>query len=160
LTIQDNDAGGQANPFFSTPFFVRMQYLDFLSREPEAGEPWSAVLNNCSDVNNNPACDRITVSQSFFGSPEFRLKGFFVYNFYSVAFNRRPSYEEIIPDMRGVTGATEQEVYQKRAAFPVSFTERAEFKARYDALDNTAFVNALLDRYGLQQITSPDPAGG
>ncbi|HLL16691.1 MAG TPA: S8 family serine peptidase [Pyrinomonadaceae bacterium] len=160
LTIQDNDAAGQPNPIYSTPFFVRQHYLDFLSREPdEQGfEAWKGVLNGCSDVNNNPLCDRITVSQAFFGSPEFRLKGFFVYNFYSVALNRRPSYEEIILDMRRVTGSTEQEVYQKRAAFPTSFTERADFKARFDALDNTAFVNALLDRYALQQITTPDPA--
>ncbi|HEY9403931.1 MAG TPA: carboxypeptidase regulatory-like domain-containing protein [Pyrinomonadaceae bacterium] len=158
LTIIDNDVAGQPNPISATPFFVRMHYLDFLNREPEEGEPWSGVLNSCSDVNNNPLCDRVLVSQSFFGSPEFRLKGFFVYNFYSVALNRRPTYEEIIPDMRRVTGTTEQEVYQKRAAFPVGFTERAEFKRLYDAMSNTDFVNTLLGRYGLQQITAPDPA--
>jgi len=58
---------------------VRQHYLDFLSREPEVGEPWTALLNNCSDVNNNPLCDRLTVSAAFFGSPEFQLKGYFVY---------------------------------------------------------------------------------
>ncbi|HJR08828.1 MAG TPA: FG-GAP-like repeat-containing protein [Pyrinomonadaceae bacterium] len=158
LVIQDNDTNADVvNPIFTTPFFVRMQYLDFLSREPEAGEPWSAILNNCPDVNNNPACDRITVSQSFFGSPEFRLKGFYVFNFYKVAFNRRPAYDEIIPDMRSVSGATAAEVYQKRAAYPVNFTARAEFKGLYNALTNTAFVNTLFDRYGLGTITTPDP---
>jgi hypothetical protein len=158
LTITDNETAEGANPVFTTPFFVRQQYLDFLSREPEAGEPWSNVLANCSDVNLNPACDRILVSQSFFGSPEFRLKGFFVYNFYSVAFGRRPAYEEIIPDMRSVSGETEQEVYQKRAAFPRNFTARNEFKTLYDSLTDDRFVNTLLDRYGLQQITTADPA--
>ncbi|HJR05865.1 MAG TPA: PQQ-dependent sugar dehydrogenase [Pyrinomonadaceae bacterium] len=157
LTITDNDTTAGANPIFTTPFFVRIHYLDFLTREPEAGEPWSAILNNCPNVNNNPACDRITVSQSFFGSPEFRLKGFFVYNFYRVAFNRRPEYTEIIPDMRSVTGQTPADTFARRAAFPVSFVERPEFKAIYDSLSNTAYVNALLDRYGLQQITTPDP---
>ncbi|HJR06146.1 MAG TPA: Calx-beta domain-containing protein [Pyrinomonadaceae bacterium] len=164
LVIQDNDTSSAAvNPTFSTPFFVRMQYLDFLSREPEAGEPWSGILNNCADAYNlNPAsssvlCDRITVSQSFFGSPEFRLKGFFVYNFYRVAFNRRPEYTEIIPDMRSVTGQTPADTFARRAAFPVSITQRPEFKAAYDALSNAAFVNALLDRHALQQITTPDP---
>jgi hypothetical protein len=39
-------------------------------------------------VNNNPACDRLTVSAAFFGSPEFQLKGYFVYRFYKLAFNR------------------------------------------------------------------------
>jgi pimeloyl-ACP methyl ester carboxylesterase len=164
LTITDNDSAIGANPIFSTPFFVRMHYLDFLSREPEPNEPWSAILNNCPNAFNldarspSAACDRLIVSQSFFGSPEFRLKGFYAFIFYRVAFNRRPTYEEIIPDMRSVSGATAEEVYQKRAALPVNFTGRSEFKGLYDALGNTAFVNALLDRYGLQAITSPDPA--
>jgi len=159
LTITDNgDTAGAANPILQTPLFVRMQYLDFLSREPETGEPWSAVLNNCSNVNNNPACDRITVSKAFFESQEFRLKGFYVFNFYRVAFNRLPDYVEVIPDMRSVTGQTPAEVYSKRAAFPSNFTGRPEFKNLYDAQSNTGFVNTLLDRYGLQQITTNDPA--
>ena len=41
VTITDNDAVTGPNPIFTTPFFVRQHYLDFLSREPEAGEPWS-----------------------------------------------------------------------------------------------------------------------
>jgi hypothetical protein len=157
VTILDDDAPGQPNPIYTTSFFVRQHYLDFLSREPETGEPWSAILNNCSDVNNNPLCDRLTVSQSFFGSPEFRLKGFYVFNFYRVAFNRLPEYSEIIPDMRSVTGQTSEEVYGKRAAFAVGFAQRPEFAALYGALSDTAFVNALLDRYQLQSITTPDP---
>ena len=35
--------------------------------------------------------------------------------------------------------------------------ERLGFKTTYDPLSDTAFVNTLLDRYGLQQITTPDP---
>src|SRR6185436_1380258 len=113
VSITDNDGANGPNPIFTTPFFVRLQYLDFLSREPEPGEPWSAVLNNCSDVNNNPLCDRLTVSAAFFGSPEFQLKGYFVYRFYKLAFNRLPLYSELIPDMRAVTGQTPNEVFQK-----------------------------------------------
>ena len=157
LTITDNDTAGQPNPIYVNSYFVRMQYLDFLSREPEAGEPWTRVLDNCPNVNNNPLCDRILVSSSFFGSPEFRLKGFYVFNFYRVAFNRIPTYEEIIPDMRSVSGATAAEVYEKRAAFAVNFAARAEFVGTYNALSDAAFVNTLMERYGLQQITTPDP---
>ncbi|HJR07108.1 MAG TPA: M12 family metallo-peptidase [Pyrinomonadaceae bacterium] len=158
LSIQDNDAGQGQNPIFSTPFFVRMQYLDFLSREPEAGEPWSAVLNNCPNVNNNPACDRILVSQSFFGSPEFRLKGFYVFAFYRLAFARLPQYDEIIADMRRVSGATAEEVYAKRADFAVNFTLRREFRNEYGGIDDAGYVMYLMNRYNLQQITTPDPA--
>ncbi|HYG08478.1 MAG TPA: DUF4214 domain-containing protein, partial [Pyrinomonadaceae bacterium] len=141
-----------------------MQYLDFLSREPEAGEPWSEVLNRCAnpfnlDANHPTAlCDRIIVSRSFFESAEFRLKGLFAFTFYRVAFNRLPQYVEIIPDMRSVTGQTAQEVYAKRALFPLSFTERQEFRTAYAGLSNAAFVDALLVRYGAPSIRTPDPA--
>lgn len=158
LLIEDNDTVSAQNPISATPLFVRMHYLDFLSREPEAVEPWSAVLNGCSDVNNNPVCDRVLVSQSFFGSPEFRLKGFYVFNFYRVAFGRRPDYAEIIPDMHSLAGATAEETFRKRALFPVSFTDGAEFKGFYDALSDADFVNALLERYALQQIMTLDPS--
>jgi hypothetical protein len=163
LTLTDNDAPGQANPILQTPLFVRMQYLDFLSREPEAGEPWSGVLNRCVNVFNldplhiSAGCDRIIVSKSFVESHEFRLKGLYTFTFYRVAFNRLPEYAEIIPDMRSVTGPTASDVYARRALFPANFTQRQEFRSAYDALSHTAYVNALLDRYGFISITTPDP---
>jgi hypothetical protein len=158
VTIIDNETVNGPNPIFTTPFFVRQHYLDFLSREPEAGEPWTEVLNNCSDVNNNPACDRLTVSAAFFGSPEFRLKGYFVYRFYKLAFNRLPLYSEIVLDMRAVTGQTPGEVFQKKATFSNSFAQRAEFTTAYGGLTPAQYVAALMDRYSLTQITTPDPA--
>ena len=157
LTIKDNDAMNGANPVFTTPFFVRQHYLDFLSREPESAEPWSGVLNNCSDVNNNPACDRLTVSAAFFGSQEFQLKGYFVYRFYKLAFNRLPLYTEIVADMRAVTGQTSDEVFQKKATFISAFTARSEFVNSFNSLTNAQYVSTLMGRYSLTQITTPDP---
>ena len=158
VTIIDNETVTGANPIFTTPFFVRQHYLDFLSREPEVGEPWTAVLNNCSDVNNNPACDRLTVSAAFFGSPEFQLKGYFVYRFYKLAFNRLPLYTEMVTDMRAVTGQTPAEVFQKKATFSNAFAQRTEFTNTYGALTNAQYVAALMGRYSLTQVTTPDPA--
>jgi hypothetical protein len=160
VTITDNDTAGGANPINSSPFFVRQQYLDFLGREPEPSglQAWLDVLNNCSDVNNNPSCDRIQVSSAFFRSKEFQLKGFYVIRFYRVAFDRLPTYREFITDMRSVTGATTQEVTQKKAAFAASFVTRPEFTAAYDALSNSAYVAALMSRDNLTSITTPDPA--
>jgi hypothetical protein len=116
------------------------------------------VLNGCSDVNNNPACDRLTVSGAFFGSLEFQLKGYFAYRFYKLAFNRLPLYTEIVVDMRAVTGATPAEVFQKKAAFTDNFVARTEFMNQYDSLTNTMYVSALMGRYTLTSITTPDPA--
>jgi hypothetical protein len=156
LAVTDNDSPGQPNPIRQTTFFVRMHYLDFLSREPEAGEPWSATLDNCPA--GDTRCDRVQVSANFFLSEEFRIKGFFVFRFYRAALGRLPTYSEIIPDMRGVTGTTPAEVYAKKAAFTDAFVGRQEFRNRFDALTNQQFVDALLTPYSLQQITTPDPA--
>jgi hypothetical protein len=160
LTIMDNDAGAAANPIFNSPFFVRLHYLDFLSREPEPNglAAWLKVLNECPNVNNNPACDRLLVSSSFFRSQEFQLKGYFVFLFYKIAFNRRPGYDEIISDMRRVTGQTPEEVYAKKAVFTNAFAARQEFHNAYDGLNDAAYVDALLGRYSLASITTPDPA--
>ncbi len=57
-----------------------------------------------------------------------------------------------------MTGATAPEVFQKKARFTDAFAGRAEFRNLYDALSHAAYVDALLNRYGLQAITTPDPA--
>src|SRR5205085_861439 len=125
---------------------------------------WLNVLNGWTDVNNvNPAspsaaCDRILVSSSFFGSTEFQLKGTYVFRFYDVAFGRLPSYDEIVPDMRAVTGQTSDEVFAKKAQFATAFTQRTEFTNKYGAQSNNAYVTMLLQPYGLSAITTPDPA--
>jgi len=167
LTIADNDAAtGQPNPILQSPDFVRLQYLDFLSREPEPDgyQAWMGVLGGCPDVFNldpnsaSAQCDRIHVSSSFFRSQEFQLKGFFVYRFYKLAFDRLPAYSEIVPDMRRVTGETAQQVYDKKAAFTNAFAQRQEFTGVYGGLSDSDYVTALMARYNLTSITTPDPA--
>ncbi|HSE32732.1 MAG TPA: S8 family serine peptidase [Pyrinomonadaceae bacterium] len=157
ITITNDDTGTPPNPYFATPFFVRQHYLDFLSREPEPTEPWSAILNGCPNVNNDPSCDRVFVSGAIFGSPEFQLKGYYNYRFYKLAFNRLPLYEEIVVDMRKVTGITQQDTFQRRAQFANDFVLRQEFINQYNALGNTAYVNTLMNRFSLSAITTRDP---
>ncbi len=164
VTIQDNDTATTANPIFTTPFFVRQHYLDFLSREPEPNEPFTAILNGCANVNNtdpnspSASCDRLNISGQFFGSPEFQLKGVYVIVFYRVAFNRLPEYVEFAQDLRSVTGTTAQETFAKRATFATSFVQRPEFVNAYGTLSNSAYVTTLMGRYQLSSITTPDPA--
>jgi hypothetical protein len=166
LTITSDDAAGAQNPLDGPhDFFVRQQYLDFLSREPDANgfQAWMNVLVNCPfalnrDKNNPSAgCDRNAVSAGFFFSGELRIKGGYVFRFYRVTYGRLPDYSEIIPDMRLVTGSTAQDVFQKKAAFAEAWAQRPAF-APMAALDNTAFVNALMDRYNLQSIRTPNPS--
>ncbi|MFL6211726.1 MAG: Calx-beta domain-containing protein [Pyrinomonadaceae bacterium] len=165
VTITDNDTAQTPNPIVNNSFFVRQQYLDFLAREPDTPgfNGWLNILNGCPDVNNldpsapSAQCDRIIVSLSFFGSQEFHLKGFFVFRFYRVAFDRIPQYTEIVTDMRSVTGRTPAEVFTKKATFATAFTQRPEFTTAYGTMTHADYVSTLLGRYNLTQIITPDP---
>jgi hypothetical protein len=166
VTIQDNDGAASPNPVTASfPFFVRQQYLDFLSREADAAglDAWIGVLNGCANAFNGPAvpsgCDRIFVSgEGFFRSQEFQLKGFYVFRFYKLAFNRMPEYLEAVADMSFVAGQTPEEVYARKAQLATLITERQEFRTAYEGMSNAQYVAALLARYNLTQVTTPDPA--
>ncbi len=155
LTLDPNTDIVELNPLENNNFFVRRQYLDFLFREPDAEgkAAWLRVLNGC--VNNTPDCDSTIVSQSFFQSQEFQLKGFFVYRFYAVAFGRVPKYTEIIPDMQFVSGQTADEVNTKRDAYTNAFIARPAFRSLYDGLANANYVDTLLRTAG---VTIPNRA--
>jgi len=132
------------------PFFVTQQYIDFLGRQPDSIglANWVATLNGCPNggfgENDNPGCDRVHVSAGFFLSDEFQGRGYFAYRFYEVALDRRPMYAEFVPDMALVSGpqSPESEVLSKEA-YTQAWTQRPEFKARFDGLSNSAYVNAL-----------------
>ncbi|HEY0081239.1 MAG TPA: carboxypeptidase regulatory-like domain-containing protein, partial [Pyrinomonadaceae bacterium] len=166
VTIHDNDGAASPNPVTASfSFFVRQQYLDFLSREADAAgrNAWIGVLNGCANAFNGPAvpsgCDRIFVSgEGFFRSQEFQLKGFYVFRFYKLAFNRMPEYLEAVADMSFVAGQTPEEVYARKAQLATLITERLEFRTAYGGLSNAQYVAALLARYNLTQVTTPDPA--
>jgi len=151
VTIVDNDTTpASQNPIDDIPFFVTQQYIDFLGRLPDqvGFQNWVATLNGCPNggfgENDNPGCDRVHVSAGFFLSTEFQGRGYFAYRFYEVAVDRRPTYAEFVPDMALVGGpqSPESEVLSK-AAYTESWTQRPEFKSRYDGLSNAAYLNAL-----------------
>jgi subtilisin family serine protease len=151
ITINDNDnATGTQNPIDGVEFFVTQQYIDFLGRLPDSTgfANWVATLGGCPQggfgENLNPNCDRVHVSAGFFFSAEFQGRGYFAYRFYEVAVDRRPTYAEFVPDMALVGGpqSPESEVLSK-ATYTEAWTQRPEFKTRYDALSNSAYVNAL-----------------
>ena len=151
VTITDDDSTpASQNPIDGIPFFVTQQYIDFLGRLPDAQgfANWVATLNGCPNggfgENDNPGCDRVHVSAGFFQSTEFQDRGYFAYRFYEVALDRRPTYAEFVPDLAIVGGpqSPESEVLSK-ASYTEAWTQRTEFKNRYDALSNAAYVNAL-----------------
>ena len=151
ITITDNDlTPATSNPIDGIPFFVTQQYIDFLGRlpDPVGLQNWVDTLTGCPNSgfgeNDNPGCDRVHVSAGFFLSPEFQGRGYFAYRFYEVALDRRPTYAEFVPDMAIVGGpqSPESEVLSKQA-YTSAWTQRPEFKTRYDLLDNSQYVTAL-----------------
>ena len=138
------------NPIDGVNMFVTQQYIDFLGRLPDTTgfQNWTDTLGNCPNGGfgefDNPSCDRVHVSAGFFLSDEFRGRGYFAYKFYEVGFDRRPTYAEFVPDMAQIGGpqSPDSEVMSK-AVYTDLFVQRQEFKNRYDALSNSAYVDAL-----------------
>jgi hypothetical protein len=151
ISIVDNDTAPAAqNPIDGVNFFVTQQYIDLLGRLPDSVgfANWTNTLGNCPNSGfgefDNANCDRVHVSAGFYLSDEFRGRGYFAYKFYEVGFDRRPTYAEFVPDMALVGGPQSpgSEVISK-AAYTTAFVQRQEFKDRYDALSNSAYVDAL-----------------
>ncbi|HEX8072002.1 MAG TPA: DUF4214 domain-containing protein [Pyrinomonadaceae bacterium] len=144
ITIDDSD------------FFVQQHYIDFLSRFPEAGgfASWMNYLNTeQARCPSDPEClhqARITASASFFGSQEFQLKGGRVFRYYHATLSRLPTYNEMVADMRAVTGQTAEEVNQKLAAYATNWEARADFLAAFPrSLSPAAFVDNVANTAGV-----------
>src|SRR5829696_6267653 len=156
-------------------FFIQQQYIDFLRRFPEpAGmQFYLNILNGCnpSDVE----CVKFTrgaLSANFFRSPEFQRKGSYVMYLYMVSLGQRPAtvaeltdpakvdrphYAEFMADLQTISVPNDdaQLTEQKKVELTNAWMQRAEVKARYDALSNAAFVQKLVDTAG---VTIPNQA--
>lgn len=133
ITIDDSD------------FFVSQHYIDFLNRfaDQSGMDYWTAQIASCG---TNAAClndHRINVSAAFFIEQEFQQTGSYVYRFYKGSLGRQPSYNEFTPDRRQVVGGAQLDA--SKAAFAEAWVQRAEFQAKYGSLNNSQFVDALID---------------
>lgn len=159
ITITDNDTGPAThNPIDDQPFFIRMQYKDFLGREAETEgfEFWDDRMTNCPA---GQTCDRIDTSERFFESDEFNERGFYVFRLYDVSLGKFPLYAEFLRDVARLNGP--QTVAEQRAskdAYLLEFINRQDFKTLYGqyltadlsrATDAAGFVNALSIRSGI-----------
>jgi hypothetical protein len=144
-------AGG--NPLDTPEYFVRQHYLDFLGREPDENgfNFWSNQMLSCGA---DAACleqRTINVSAAYFLSIEFHETGRLVDSLYRASYDRRPSYNEFIPDSRtvgqnvvvGNTGWGETLAANKQA-FLNAWVQRPAFRAAYDGLANDAYVDSLI----------------
>ncbi len=159
------------NPIDEVLFYVRQQYLDFLSREPDqAGlNFWISelftLIERCPSAPGQARNDcvlgaRATVSIAFFLSIEFQETGYFVIRVYQEAFGRLPTLREFLFDVQnlnqgviiGQPGALDR-LAQNRQAFLDAFVNRAEFQSHFAGVSNTAFVDALFTNAGVDPNT-------
>jgi len=144
ITITDNDPFTGANPIDNNEFFLRQLYIDILGREPDPPglAAWLNIINNCPA--GDTSCDRISVALGFTKSEEFANRGYYIFRHYRGALGRNPSYEEFTVDMARVSGfLNSQELEAAKQAYTLDFTNRLDFKTKYDPTDNAGYVNLL-----------------
>jgi Tol biopolymer transport system component len=150
--IADNDTSADApNPIDEPRFFVRMHYLDFLGREPEqrGWDDWVGVWTRCPNIFNDPVCDRVTISASFFRSREFYVKGYFIYRFYRAALGRRPTYAEFVRDLPQLSAQNGAELEARQNDYNLAWLRRAEFSTVADTFTNEKYLDRLLQNIGV-----------
>jgi hypothetical protein len=150
------------NPTMEGPFFVRQQYLDFLSRDGDPGG-FGFWVNQVESCGADAQClhDRtITTSNAFFFEPEFQQTAGYVFRAYRAAFgNNQPfpnpdgsnateankliDYAAFVADRARVVGGAN--LAQAQQDFANQFVLRTAFTTKYaGATTAGAFVDAIL----------------
>jgi hypothetical protein len=162
------------NPIDDARTFVFWQYKDFLRRDPDAPgwDHWTAEITMCTDAaNRRPgeteaqcvARKRENTSAAFFVSPESQNIAYFVLRVYRGSLGRMPFFgggtgaaDEFTRDAATVgTGIVVNNalapnvINANKQAFVNSFVNRADFKAIYDGLSNTQYVDKLFQTTGV-----------
>lgn len=153
--IQGIGPANTNNPLNDPNNFVRQQYLDFLSREPDhAGLVyWSDQIRQCG---SDEACvdqRKVAVSAAFFISDEFQRTGYFIHRLYKASYGRIPTYIEFTPDRRKIVGGAN--LGAAKIAFANEWVSRDIFLQSYPpAMSAADFVNRLYDNAGLFPYTT------
>jgi Domain of unknown function (DUF4214)/Bacterial Ig domain len=145
------------NPLDTPEYFVRQHYLDFLGREPdEAGfNFWSDQILECGADQNCIDRRRENVSAAYFLSIEFQETGGLVDGLYRASYGVAPQYAAFMPDTRQVAAGVivgadnwQAKLAANKEAFVNDFVNRAAFHQLYDGMDNSLFVDTLIQHTG------------
>ena len=148
-----------------TRFFVRQQYVDFLSREADASgfQFWSQSIDDCLSDSGCREVKRINASGAFFLSIEFQQTGYLVYRIHKAAFGNLPgkpvpiSRTNFLTDARTISNGVivlqpgwEQQLEANKVAFTQAFVQRSQFVAIYpQGMAAAAYVNELFAKAGV-----------
>jgi uncharacterized delta-60 repeat protein len=136
------------NPLDTSEYFVRQQYVDFLSREPdESGfNFWVNQIESCGADTNCRELRRINVSAAFFLSTEFQQTGYLVYRTYKTAYGNisgKPVpvlFSEFLPDTQQIGQGVvvgqlgwEATLENNKRTFMEAFVRRSRFTTAFPA---------------------------
>ena len=150
--------GGFSNPLDTPEYFVRQHYLDFLNRDPdESGfNFWSDQVLTCGGDSGCIERRTINVSAAYFLSIEFQQTGGLVDSLYRASYGRRPLFAEFMPDAQTVgqgviVGSANwaQRLAANKQAFIAAWVGRPDFRAAYDGLSSSQYVDALISHTGV-----------
>ena len=159
--------------------FVRWQYKDFLRREPDlpGWAHWEGEITQCSNPSfrlpgeTEAKCvdrKRDNTSAAFFLSPEFSNCGYFVLRVYRGSLGRMPRFgggngpaDEFTRDaaLVGLDIVQNDELVpskmnENKQTFVNAFVSRPEFRAIYENLTNTQYVDKLFQTTGVTPSAS------
>jgi subtilisin family serine protease len=150
-------------------FLVRQQYVDFLSREPDANgfDFWVQNIESCGGDAQCREVKQIDTSASFFLSIEFKETGYLVYRLYKSAFGNLPGKPvpvqrtPFLTDTRVISKGVvvlqpgwEQQLEANKVAFIQTFVQRASFVAEYpNGMNSAAYVDKLFQKAEITPTT-------
>jgi hypothetical protein len=158
VTIADDMPETVVNPIDDPQQFVHTHYHDFLNREPDAAglQFWTNEIASCGTNEQCIDVKRVNVSAAYFLSIEFQQTGYLLYLLQKESFNSLPKYAAFMRDLQEVSRGVivnspgwQQKLALNQQMFADKWVTRSDFRAVYDAMSNTAFVNALYMNAGV-----------
>jgi|GEM_PF-1700353 len=162
------------NPIDEARTFVFWQYKDFLRRDPDGPgwDHWTNEITTCSNVANRRPGEseaqcvqrkRENTSAAFFVSPESQNIAYFVLRVYRGSLGRMPFFgggngpaDEFTRDAATVgqgivvnNALDHNRINTNKQAFVNQFVTRSDFRAIYDGLSNTQYVDRLFQTTGV-----------
>jgi subtilase family protein len=150
-------------------FYARQQYVDFLSREPDASgfQFWTQNIEGCGADVGCREVRRIDTSAASFLSIEFQQTGYLVYRLYKAAFNNLPgkpvpvTRSTFLTDTRAISNGVvvlepgwEQKLEANKVAFLQAFVQRSQFVASYQqGMPAAQYVDSLFQKTGITPTT-------
>jgi Metallo-peptidase family M12/Domain of unknown function (DUF4214)/Reprolysin family propeptide len=179
LPFTVSSAAPAPNPIDDARTFVFWQYKDFLRRDPDGPgwDHWTFEIEQCSNVvfrrpgETEAQCverKRENTSAAFFVSPESQNIAYFVLRVYKGSLGRMPFFgggtgpgDEFTRDAATVgagivvNNALDHAVINaNKQAFVNAFVTRSDFRAIYDPLNNTQYVDRLFQTTGVTPSAS------